>query len=213
MTISDISLIRGTSLSGYVDLVTELGGDPDALLRTAGIRPENVGVHDAFITYRGLVVALESAAAVTRTRDFGRQLALRQGIEILGPLGVAARTSHTVGDAFETFETYLAAYSPAISTRMTPTEDPARCLFEFQILQQRLPPHSQVTELSLGVILRVFRLLLGPNWSPLSVHLTHEALTPRRDYVDVLLLHSSLRRTGRRLRPTNRGSEPSARSG
>src|SRR4029077_20107856 len=32
------------------------------------------------------------------TADFGRRLALRQGIEILGPVGVAARTAATVAD-------------------------------------------------------------------------------------------------------------------
>jgi hypothetical protein len=102
-------------LSSYPQLVAELGGDPAELLRAAGIRPQEVGKHDVFLPYRSLILAVESAAAATWTPDFGRRLALRQGIEILGPVGVAARTAATVGDAFTIVETYLAAYSPAIS--------------------------------------------------------------------------------------------------
>lgn len=99
--------------------MAELGGDPAELLRAAGIRSHDVGEHEVFLAYRSLIVAVETAATATATPDFGRRLALRQDIEILGPLGVAARTAATVGDAFTIVETFLAAYSPAISARIT----------------------------------------------------------------------------------------------
>jgi hypothetical protein len=85
-----VSVIRATSLSGYPRLVADLGGDPAELLRAVGVRPQDVGKHDVFLPYRSVIVAIESAAAATATQDFGRRLALRQGIEILGPVGVAA---------------------------------------------------------------------------------------------------------------------------
>src|SRR6201997_1739561 len=99
LTFVDMSVVRGTSLSGYPRLVAELGGDPAELLRAAGIRPQDVGQYDVFLPYRSLIVAVETAAAAPPAPDFGRRLALRQGIEILGPLGVAARTAATIGDA------------------------------------------------------------------------------------------------------------------
>jgi hypothetical protein len=42
-------------------------------------------------------------------------------------------------------------------------------------------PHSQITELSLGVSLQVLRFLLGEQCTALSVHLPHEALTLAAD--------------------------------
>ncbi|HET9874478.1 MAG TPA: AraC family transcriptional regulator ligand-binding domain-containing protein, partial [Mycobacterium sp.] len=110
-----MSVVRGTSLSGYSRLVAELGGDPAELLRAAGIRPEAVDAHDVFVPYRSLILAIETAATATSTPDFGRRLATQQGIEILGPLGVAARTAATVGEALSIVAKFLAAYSPAIS--------------------------------------------------------------------------------------------------
>jgi AraC-like DNA-binding protein len=180
---ADMSVVRGTSLSGYPRLVAELGGDPAELLHAAGIRPEDVGAHEVFLPYRSLILAVETAATATATPDFGRRLALRQGIEILGPLGVAARTAATVGDAFTIVETFLAAYSPAISVRITPGAHRGESFYAFEILIERPPPHRQTTELSLGVSVRVLRFLFGSPYAPLSVHLPHEPLTPVGDYL------------------------------
>ena len=178
-----MSVVRGTALSNYSSLVTELGGDPAGLLRAAGIRDRDAGNYDAFISYRAAIQAIESAAQTTGTPDFGRLLAQRQGIEILGPVGVAARTAATVADALRIFGTYMAAYSPAITIRVLPLADPQRSLLAVEFLLDSPPPHPQTTELSLGVSLRVFRLLMGADYTPLKVHLPHDPLTPKADYV------------------------------
>jgi AraC-like DNA-binding protein len=178
-----MSVVRGTALSNYPGLVAELGGDPAALLRSAGIRSEDAGNYDAFIPYRAAIQAIESAAQSTDTPDFGRRLAQRQGIEILGPVGVAARTAATVADALTIFSTYMAAYSPVIAIRVAPLTDPQRSFLTIEFVLDRPPPHPQTTELSLGVSHRVFRLLMGANYAPLSVHLPHDPLTPKAEYL------------------------------
>jgi AraC-like DNA-binding protein len=179
-----MSVVRGTSLSNYPGLVAELGGDPAGLLRAAGIRDQDAGNYDAFISYRAAIHAIESAARTTDTPDFGRRLALRQGIEILGPVGVAARTAASVADALGIFGTYMAAYSPVIAIRVTPLADPRRSLLTVEFLLDSPPPYMQQTaELSLGVCLRVFRLLMGADYTPLKVHLPHDPLTPKAEYV------------------------------
>ena len=57
-----MTLIRGTSLAGYPELVAELGGDPGSLLRTVGISAETGGDYTAFIDYVGVLRSLEAAA-------------------------------------------------------------------------------------------------------------------------------------------------------
>lgn len=178
-----MSVVRGTALSNYPSLVAELGGDPASLLRAAGIRQQDAGNYDAFIPYLAAIHAIESAAQATKTPDFGRRLAQRQGIEILGPVGVAARTAATVADALKIFGTYMAAYSPVIAIRVTPLADSRLSFLTIEFLLDGAPPHAQTTELSLGVSLRVFRLLMGADFTPLKVHLPHEPLTATTDYV------------------------------
>lgn len=177
-----MSVVRGTSLSNYPRLVAQLGGDPEALLAAAGIDPDVVGRYDVFVPLPRVATAIESAAAATATPDFGRRLAQLQGIEILGPIGVAARTAPTVADALQIFENFLSAYSPAISLRSTTQSDAERTFIEYLMTAPDLSPHPQGDELSLGVTLRVLRFLLGAEYAPLSVHIPHEPLGDVEDY-------------------------------
>jgi len=184
LTVQDMSVINGASLAGYLDLVRSLDGNTERLLDGAGLRLEEVGNRDVFVSYLAMVTAVEMAARATRTPDFGRRLALRQGIEILGPVGVAARTSATVADALEIFRTYLSAFSTAIESEILATARPEESRFVFRIVAHGIPPCPQVIELALGVALRIFRFMLGPTYAPQRVYLPHAALTDRADYVD-----------------------------
>ncbi|MGB9307673.1 MAG: AraC family transcriptional regulator ligand-binding domain-containing protein [Mycobacterium sp.] len=179
-----MSVVRGTALSNYPGLVAELGGDPAALLRAAGVREQDIGNYDAFIPFRAAIRAAESAAEATATPDFGRRLAQRQGIEILGPVGVAARTAATVADALAIFNTFMAAYSPVISIHITPSDNPEQSFIAVEFLLGEATRSPQTLELALGVSLGVFRLLMGTRYSALSVHLPHDPLTPRATYVE-----------------------------
>lgn len=178
----DMGVIRASGLHGYRDLVRELGADPESLLTASGVRPEDAGDHETFISYRSLVLAVEAGARATGCQDFGQRLATRQGIEILGPVGVAARTAATMGDALQIFQTYLSAYSPSIEVSTEQTDDPARTFFEFRIVADRVPPHAQTTELSLGIALDVFRFLRGDSYTPLSVHFVHAPVAEIETY-------------------------------
>ncbi|MEZ0578061.1 AraC family transcriptional regulator [Nocardioides sp. MH1] len=178
-----MSLIRGTSLQGFTELVAELGAEAPPLLEQAHLSPRAIGDHDSFIDYRSVIAVLESAARSTGAGDFGRRLAQRQGLEILGPLGIAARTAPTVGAALQAVEQYLAVYSPALAVGVKAVPDSTLAAFEWQIVVPRPPSHRQAAELALGVALRVFRLLAGPDFLPTSVQLRHEALVERADYL------------------------------
>jgi len=176
-------LIRGTSLLGFVELVEELGEEPHALLEMAGLHADTVGDHDSFVSYRSVVALLEMAARVTDTGSFGRQLGSRQGLEILGPLGVAARTAPTVGAALRSIEQYMTVYSPALAVAVKPGSGAASATFEWRIVDPHPPAHRQAAELALGVSCRVFKLLAGEDFLPTSVQLRHQALSDRSDYV------------------------------
>jgi len=177
-----MSVVRGIALSNYPRLVRELGGDPAELLRDAGIRLQDVGKYDVFLAFGRAGAAIESAAIATATPDFGRRLAQRQGIEILGPVGVAARTAATVADALSIFETFLAAYSPAISAVIKPLDNRARSFFELSFTAEGVRHFAQSIELTLGVTLGVLRLLIGAGYTPVNVHVPHAALTTEDDY-------------------------------
>lgn len=179
-----MSLIRASGLRWYRELLADLGVDPDPLLRRAGLNPTVAGDHEVFVSYRSVVEAIEAAAAVAGTPDFGRRLARRQGVDVLGPLTVAARTAPTVADALGICGSYLSAYSPAIAVTLTPTDDRHQRLLEFRIIASDIPPAPQTTELALGISLAMCRHLCGSLYQPVAVHLPHPPLTPVECYRD-----------------------------
>jgi AraC-like DNA-binding protein len=178
-----MDLISGASLHGFPELVGSLRGDPHALLMTNGLSVEDCGRAEAFIPLRKAVQAVERAAVATATPDFGRRLADRQGIEILGALGLAARTANTFGEALGIFDRYMAAYSPGIAVHLVAGSEPDTAFLSWRLTLLQAPVHPQTTELSLGITLRVLRYLLGPGYRPVAVHLPHEPLTATADYV------------------------------
>lgn len=169
-----MTLIRGTALQGFTELAAELGADPASLLAAVDLSPAAVGNHDVFVGYRSVTALLEASASATGCGDFGRRLAERQGLEILGPLGVAARTAPTVGAALGAIEQFMSVYSPAIAVSVRAPERERTARFEWRIVVPRPPLHRQAAELALGVSLRVFRLLAGPGFRPTSVQLRHQ---------------------------------------
>jgi len=176
-----VILVRGTSLSGFVELVDDLGGDGTRLLCAVGISPAAIGDFGDFIDHLKLVEVMELAARETGTVDFGRRLAACQGIEVLGSVGAAARSASTVRKALATIERYLRAYTPALTTSMVP-EGPGAERFEFARTVAGLPPYPQGAELTIGVAVQVFRALIGATWLPSRIDFPHDPLTSVADY-------------------------------
>jgi AraC-like DNA-binding protein len=184
LTLDDMSFVRGTSLQGFLELIRDLGADPEPLLALSHIPIGAVGDQDSFIDYRSVITVLETAATVTAAPDFGRQLALRQGLDILGPVGIAARTAATVAAAFAAIDQYMSVYSPALSATIDPQPTARHARFDWRLDVPRPIAHRQVAELALGVSLRVFRLLTGPDFTPAVVHFRHESLTTADSYTE-----------------------------
>jgi AraC-like DNA-binding protein len=165
-------LIRASALQGFPELVRSLGGDPVSLLAEAGIRPEVVGDLEAYIPYRAVAGVVERSAAVLECSDFGLRLSTHQGLEILGPVALIARHATTVGAGLQGLGRHLHVYSPAIGIAVEPLR-PGEARYTFSILASGLSVRAQVEELSLGVAIQVFRLLIGRQFRPLRVAIPH----------------------------------------
>lgn len=178
-----MSLVRGSSLQGFSELVDELGGDPWTLLAAARIPVTSVGDPESLVDVRSLLAVLEAAAEHTGAADFGRQLANRQGIEILGALGWAARTASTVGSALDAIDQHMAAYTPELVAHVDPQDGERLARFTWGLRTLGDTTHRQTAELGVGISLRVFRLLVDERFSPQVVLFRHQPLTDPQDYV------------------------------
>ncbi|MEM7139247.1 MAG: AraC family transcriptional regulator [Myxococcota bacterium] len=177
-----MSMVRASGLSGYTELVEELGGDADALLARARIPRAALDEPQGFVLYGSLIRLLEQTAADLDCPDFGLRLSTRQDLGILGPLGVAVRNCRTLGEAMACASRYMFVHSPAISFTPEPIEAGKRVLLAFRILIEVAGKSVQAIELSVGLAARVVKMLAPAGDVVPNIRFEHARFGPMESY-------------------------------
>ncbi|MCD6062079.1 MAG: AraC family transcriptional regulator [Moraxellaceae bacterium] len=177
------NLIRSQSLQGYAGLVRSLGGDPVELMGRFQITPAMLANPDSFLPFRHLNGLLEASAQLLDCPDFGLRLSRQQGLEVLGPVAVVARSAGSIAQALQAIADYLPLHSPALrlSAAFLSTD---LVKFSYEILEPRLAETRQVSELSLGIGLQTLKILAGPEARPAAVFFPHAPLLDAGFYRD-----------------------------
>jgi AraC-like DNA-binding protein len=179
------SLIRATNLWGFPELVRELGGDPQPLLKRFQIP---IGIErepDAFALFRSVAALLSTTADDLSCPDLGLRLSRWQGLDILGPVAVIARNARTVREGLVAVARYLYVHSPALKLELvSPSE--RGLAFTYEITERGAPDLRQAYELSMGNAARIISLLAGPDARFDGISFLHEQIGPSSAYDDAL---------------------------
>ncbi|MFV0575436.1 MAG: AraC family transcriptional regulator ligand-binding domain-containing protein [Vibrio sp.] len=174
------TLIKATNLRGYDKLTAALGGDPVSLLKKHHLPVESERDENAFLILRNMMLLLEDTASTLGCHVFGLQLASYQGITILGPISVIARSSATVGDAISNISHYLHQHCPALKMSTTKhvinnAEGKLKTIkLEYQMQTKGVDYSVQCYELGLANGMQIFKLLCGEDFHPISTHFLHK---------------------------------------
>jgi len=164
-------LIRSASLNGYVELVQSMGHDPQAFLRGVGLSARLLENPETPIPGEAVRELLEVTARATGAEDFALQLAARRSFANLGPISLVLNEEATPRAALDTLCRYLKLLNASLITRI---EDVGRnVIVREDLLPIRQLPMRQSMELAIGVMFRILRELIGPQWQPLQVCFTH----------------------------------------
>lgn len=174
------SLIRGTALLNYADLVRRLGGDPEPMLRARGIDPAATSDRDRFVSTTGVAAVIADAAERLQCPDFGLQLAREQGIQILGPVAVIVRNSETVAAALDGVSRFLHNVAPVDRVELRRRHGSATLTLTTTIRQP--DRNAQWVERGLGIAMDAFRLMLGESFVPIKVTMQHPRISPIEVY-------------------------------
>lgn len=179
-------MIRAASLRGFVPLVEELGGDPDALLGRHGITREQLAADDDLVPITAHDQMLDTTAAALDCPDLGLRLATMQDLSILGPLALAVESSSTAAQAVECASSFLFVHSPALSVAVEPDPYGRRGVVALTYRKDlRESPYSpQGIELGLGLFFRIAAFLVGGQIGLRSVELSHPPQSPVGRYTD-----------------------------
>lgn len=168
-------LIRSACLTSYPEIARSLGLDPLRMLDACGIDRRCLDDPDIKLAAGALGRLLEVSAKAAKAEDFGLRLAETRTLSVLGPVGLLVREEATVRDALQALMRYIRLHNEALSLRLE--EHGEEAVVSVGIRVENLAPVRQGVELSVGVLFRVLRSLLGSQWRPL-VCFTHAA--PRR---------------------------------
>ena len=174
---SAIPQIRSASLAEFSSVASSLGLDPRAMVAAVGLPMRCLTDPDLRISAPAVSELLETCAV--RADDFGMRLAEKNGLSTLGPLGLLMREQPTTRAALVALNQYAALHSDALTIRI---EDEGDIVILKPIIDVGRVAVRQATELSLGVLYRIVRVLLGDGRRPQSVCLMRSVPANRDVY-------------------------------
>lgn len=180
----DVSVIRSAGLRGFRAVVSELGGDPEALARSARLDVAALDADDLLVPDVAVATVLELAADALACPDLGLRIAGRQDLSMLGPLALAIENSPTVADALECTSRYLFVHAPAMRITAEPDPDGVRGVeaLRYDVTRPGIAPPRQGTDLSLGTLHRNIKALVGGSYGLRGVDLPYQPAAPRATY-------------------------------
>lgn len=128
-------------LWSFPDLVTGLGGDPDAMLRHVGIAPGGT-----VVSYRQMLELVALAATELDCSDLGMRLARLQAGAIQSPLLQLVHNSATLGEALSYVVDHSYAHSLAAAIWLKPCPADETVMVGHDILIDGAPDRRQAIE-------------------------------------------------------------------
>jgi AraC-like DNA-binding protein len=179
--ISDV--VHARILRFFPELVAQLGGEPQALLRAAGIEANYFSGSGSGATYRQMITLIELAAEELACPDFGLRLGkLQSGTHMFGPLGLVMRNSKTFGDALEYVVEHIYAHSIAARVWLKRLPREKAVFSGHDILIDGAPNKSQAMEQIMLVGHLAAMEMTGGCARVRQVHFRHQPLSPLHTY-------------------------------
>jgi len=164
-------LHRSACLTSYVELARALHISPLEQLRRVNINPTCLTNPDIKIPVSAFTQLLENSAAAAGVETFGLRMAEERQFSNLGPLAIVLKSQPTMRKALEAMRNYC--YLHAESVVLNFEENDGVLIIREELMPDGPEPIRQATELSLGVICRTLRTLLGAEWRPKAVCFRH----------------------------------------
>ncbi len=180
---SPIILVRARALTGYPALVTQLGGDPLALLRAVGLAEDVLDSPESPASLPAFMALLENSAVALGLPDFSLRLAQKQDIGVLGAVELIARHASSVGEAVQAIGRNMCYHSPGIAVQLEP--DPLRSAHTALriTVDPRLPAgRQQMMELAYGVGHGFLRAVTGDSSDDWHMNFQHGTSLPPEHY-------------------------------
>ena len=165
--------MRAAVLANYLEVAKQLGVDASTQMRRVGLHPRIIDTPDALIAADVVVRLIEETAQVSRCDTVGLRLSQPRSMSGFGLVALLLAQQPNMRDALNMAIRYLPLINESLALRLEESGNTA--LLVEEVLTDSAQPIRQTIELALASNLKLFRTLLGAQWTPRTVYLRHSA--------------------------------------
>lgn len=166
------SLKRAAVLAHYEEVARKLGINPQPLLREAGLTSQMLSVPENMIPMDSTVALLDLTAQVSGCDTVGLMMAEARTLADFGPVSLLLVQQPSVRGALYTISQYRHLLNESLGLYV---EDAGKTAIIREEIVTGYPGNSsQSSDMAVGVLMLLFRAILGSQWRPQSVHFTHD---------------------------------------
>lgn len=169
------SMKRAAVLSHYDEVARKLGINPQPLLRKMGLTKQMLSVPTNMIPMDSTVALLDLTAQVSGCDTVGLMMAEARTLSDFGPISLLLVQQPSVRAALQTITQYRHMLNESLGLFV---EDAGKqTLIREEIVTNYPGNTSQSSDMAVGVLMVLFRAILGAQWRPMAAHFTRE--TPK----------------------------------
>lgn len=183
---------------GALERIAASGVDPEEILADADLSAADFEDPTHRISLASYCRFFEMAAEKTTHRNFGLEFGASFHPQQLGMIGYVAVSAPTLGVALRKFATYLPTHQQATRLVISGAADDTMAI-EYAILDGAIKLRQQDAELSVAMLINLFRHGLGPRWSPLAVHFMHRRPDGKTRYEELFGASPRFEQTSNRI--------------
>jgi AraC-like DNA-binding protein len=165
--------MRIANLSGFQDLVRNLGADPRAILERHDIDPQSIRDPDHYVDCKSVVDVFEYCSTLLNHSLFGLQLAQAQEPDVYGCVTALCRAASSVRESVASFIDYLpVVHSPVSIMELVEGKETAELRW---YVRADLGSNNQANYQAAMLNLKLLRLIGGKAFRPSYVNLAVDA--------------------------------------
>jgi AraC-like DNA-binding protein len=170
------SFVRAAALGNYAEIARRVGLDPHQRLRAAGIDPVYLADSDMRVSIEAVAILLEDSARRSGCETLGLEMAEDWRLSDLGVVSLLLAHEQSVRSALAAADGYRHLLNDSVTLSVDDAGNLA--MVREELVGAHAARSRQANELVTGVLLKIFRAILGSSWRPLGVRFAHSA--PRR---------------------------------
>lgn len=168
---TDTRWMRAGALAGFRDVARELGHAAEPAVLRQGLPVAMLDDPELRVPYTAVCRLMEACADEWSCSDFGLRVGQTQSLSLLGPIGLVARLTHTVGEALKALAENMNVHSTAFEMSVRLDADP-RIAAAIYAPRPQSGAGRQKLEMSMAAVRNVLALVSGqPGFAPVAVHL------------------------------------------